>query len=204
MYFDVIQYSEEWVKLRLGRPTASNFKRIFTPKKMEVSKQSDHYLYTLLAEYQLQRPAQEELVLWATERGKDLEPESVDYYELTTGTTTQEAGIFFDDTMRYGASPDRLIGDEGLLELKNLLPATHLNCLFGGVLPEEHKLQVYGQLFVSGRKWIDFLSYSPELPPLLVRVMPDKDMFEKLEVGLEEFLRQLEEKKKQLAALYEK
>ena len=82
--------------------------------------------------------------------------------------------IYRDDSRMVGCSPDGLVGEDGLLELKCPMAPTHLLWLCRGVMPHVHRAQVQGQIWVSGRSWCDFMSYHPQLPPLLVRVEPDE------------------------------
>ena len=202
-HLNIVQYSEEWFTARLGIPTASEFNNIFTPKTLEISKSADKYLYRLLAEWRLNEPVEKDVVAWAVQRGRDMEPEAVQYYELIRGVATQEAGFIVTDNYRLGCSPDRLVGEEGLLEIKAPLASTHLAYLDEGILPMEYRLQVYGQLYVSERKFCEFLSYYPGLPSFLIRVEPDPEIMQKLHTGLSLFCDRLDAMKLKLTAMYE-
>ena len=169
---DVEQGSREWVEARLGIPTASAFKRIVTSTG-KLSAQRESYQAELLSEWVFGEPAKDFDTAW-TERGKALEPDARRYYSFHTDTEAQTVGFCLRDDGIAGASPDSLVGDDGLLELKCPREDTHLLYLARGVLPTDYKVQVQGQLWVTGRAWADFMSYAPELPPMLVRVEPDK------------------------------
>ncbi len=203
IHLQIPQYSDLWFQARLGIPTSSNFDKIFTPKTLSLSKSADKYLYRLLAEWKLQAPIEPDVVAWAVQRGKDLEGEAVQFFEITRNIQTQECGLCVSDDRRFGASPDRLIGDEGVLEIKAPLADTHLKYLAEGVLPPEYFLQVHGQLLVTGRTYAEFLSYCPSLPPFLIRVYPDYTIQKALHTGLQTFCDRLDEMKKRLLEMYE-
>ena len=169
---NVEQGSREWVEARLGIPTASAFKRIVTSTG-KLSAQRDAYQAELLSEWVFGEPAKDFDTTW-TERGKVLEPDARRYYSFHTDTEARTVGFCLRDDSIAGASPDGLVGDDGLLELKCPREDTHLLYLSRGVLPTDYKAQVQGQLWVTGRAWADFMSYCPELPPFLIRVEPDR------------------------------
>ena len=178
---DVEQGSRAWIEARLGIPTASEFSRIVTPGG-KLSASRDEYIGTILAEWAL---GEEDVGFqdeW-TERGKLLEPEARDFYRFHRDADVQPVGFIYRDEARsVGASPDGVVGEAGLLELKVPKAATHLRWLAVGTIPRQHSIQVQGQLWVSGRAWVDFMSYHPGLPPLIVRAEPD----EKLQVAFDE------------------
>ena len=182
---DVEQGSREWIEARLGIPTASAFKRIVTSTG-KLSAQRDAYQAELLSEWVFGEPAKDFDTTW-TERGKVLEPDARRYYSFHTDTEARTVGFIVRESNDgispaldagevvaiAGASPDGLVGDDGLLELKCPREDTHMLYLARGVLPSEYRAQVQGQLWVTGRAWADFMSYCPELPPFLIRVEPD-------------------------------
>lgn len=202
-HINCIQYSEEWAQLRFGRVTASSLHRIFTPQKLELSKQADSYMYELLAESKLQAPIKQELTLWAVERGREYEQEACDFFSMTTGIIPQECGFFVTDCGRIGASPDRLLPNGEILEIKNHIANVHLEYLFAGTLPAEHRLQIQGQLYVTQFECCKLLLYHPGLPPLLVNVYPDPIIQKKLHDGLTAFCDRLDAMKQKLLAMYD-
>jgi hypothetical protein len=171
-HFDVLQGSREWFSLRKGIPTASEMDKLLTPKGFKPSAQADKYLCKLLAEWFLDTPFEVETRVWAMDVGIEREQQSIEYYEFFTGRATTPAGFCLHDSGLVGASPDRFVGEEGLLEAKNPLPHTQVSYLLAGDLPAEYLLQTQTQLYVTGRAWLDFLSFFPGLPALLVRVLP--------------------------------
>lgn len=176
------QRSDEWWNAKLGIPTASCFHRIVTTKG-DRSKQRDGYLYSLVAE-RLVGKQDESYMSPAMEEGILREEESRWVYAMTYEVVVDEVGFCLADNGRWGCSPDGLVGDDGLIELKNPKAKTAVEYLVGGNLPSTYYQQVMGGLFVTGRDWADFISYCEGLPLLVVRVKPDKEFFEKLEEEL--------------------
>ena len=173
---DCEQGSREWIEARLGLPTASQFSRIVTSTG-RLSKQRDTYMAELLCEWVFGEPAKDlaEDNVWI-QRGKALEPEARRFYALHADVEPpRTVGLCLREGVECvaGASPDGLVDPDGLLELKCPAPDTHLLWLARGDLPPQHRAQVQGQLWVTGREWCDFVSYCPELPPLAVRTAPD-------------------------------
>jgi hypothetical protein len=171
IFHDVAQYSQEHDRLRLGIPTSSNFHKIITPQG-KPSKQWREYACVLIAERLLHRKL-EFYNSPAMERGLIVEAEAADWYEFDQDVTVQRAGFITDDRRRMGCSPDRLVGDEGLLEIKAPLPHTQVEYWLSGELSERFRPQLQGQLYVSQRSWVDILCWHDVLPKLVVRVEPD-------------------------------
>ncbi len=195
--YDVEQGSVEWHQARLGIPTASDFKRIITPTGM-ASKQADDYADQLLAEL----ISGETVESWSgsswTERGKELEPEAALFYEQTYGVKAEIVGFVTDDKRTMGCSPDRLVGDDGLLELKCCAPKTHIGYLLNPRVDREYYPQLQGQLFVTGRKWVDIMSYHPKIPPLVIRVERDDNYLFQMTGLMARFHAMMNEKKQNL------
>ena len=182
------QYTDEWWRVRRGIPTASEFGAIITPAKGEMSKQAIGYVCQLIADrYDPAYGMQEDYVSAAMKNGTDAEPDARRTYEMLRDVDVHEVCFCVTDDGRIGASPDGLVGDDGVLELKCPQPKTQVQYLVGGELPAAYRPQVHGHLVVTGRAWCDFMSYSPGLPPLLLRVTPD-DYTAKLRAALAEFL----------------
>ena len=171
---DCEQGSQEWVEARLGIPTASEFSRIVTSTG-KLSASRGPYLGELLAEYCLGETYSDFGMTEWMERGKVLEPSARKYYSFHRDADVESVGFCYRDQARMvGCSPDGLVGgDDGLLELKCPSPGKHVFWLAQGVLPREHFAQCQGALWVTGRPWIDFMSFHPQLPPLIVRAEPD-------------------------------
>lgn len=176
IYPDIIQGSAEWLEIRKGCPTASNFDRILTAKGAR-STQIDGYIRELIAECFVP-----EFVEFtgnkATEWGKSMEPVAREAFIKRTGHEVREVGFIATDDKTAGCSPDGLIVCDGEfvggLEIKcPYSPKTHIGYILDGVLPEEYRQQVHGSLTVSGLPVWHFWSYYPGLNPFHIEVRPD-------------------------------
>ncbi len=185
------QRSEEWYEARLGIPTASNFDKIITLDG-KPSKSRKKYMYQLAGE---KCAGQIEPVFqsYAMQKGIDSEPWARKFYELTRNKEVIEVGFCLEDGGKWGASPDGMIGNEGLIEIKCPLVATHVEYLINNELPSEYFHQVQGQMFVTGREWTDFISYFPGLRPLIVREEAHGIFQKALKKELELFCEELNE-----------
>ena len=185
------QGTTEWLQIRSGIPTASNFDKIITPKTGKPSSQAEKYMQRLLAERMMQRPVVEHVSFWMG-RGQELEAEACAYYEGVRELDTVRVGFVTNDARTIGASPDRLVGGDGLLEIKVPAEHTHVAYLLTRSVDAEYAPQVQGQLWVTGRAWLDLLSYSPEMPPALVRVERDEKYIAQLAAAVGAFSEALE------------
>lgn len=192
IYLDIEQGTDEWLEARRGIPTASAFSKIVTPKTGKMSATASKYIAELIAE--TVEPDNDFQGNQWTERGHLLEPEARAWYEFETGNEVTQMGMILRDDKSVGVSPDGLIGDIGMLEIKCPKPSTHVRWLMDGVLPDEHKPQCHAALAIAERGWLDFASYCPGFKPLLVRVYPD-EYTESLARVLDEFIKQLNEAK---------
>ena len=191
------QGTAEWFAARLGLPTASQFHRIITPKTHKPSGAQDKYADELLAEWLLGQPLETDLAGFA-ERGGALEQEAVAFYEATRDVDTTIVGFCRHDDVPAGCSPDRLIGDDGGLEMKCPSAAVHVGYLraaMRGPQVNDYYCQVQGALWVTGRQWWDFHSYNPQLPPALVRYTRDDVFIAKLDKTVRQFVAMLDEEK---------
>jgi hypothetical protein len=181
------QGSPEWFLARAGIPTASEFATVMARGKgggESVTRRK--YMLTLLGE-RMTGEVVEGYSNQHMERGKAMEAEARDLYLFRTDSQLRTAGIFINDDIGAGASPDSVIGDDGLVEIKTKLPHLQLDLLLSGGLPAEHKAQVQGQLLVTGRQWVDFVSYWPKLPLHVVRVERDEPYLATLKQAIADF-----------------
>lgn len=196
-----VQGTEEWCNARAGKPTASNFDQIITPGGAP-SKSASAYCNRLLVEVMLGRPLVGVMTNWM-QRGKDMEAEAVKFYELMKDVDTVPVGIFLTNDERIGASPDRLVGDDGLLECKcpsdevaSKYLSAHIDALLGsdsqGGAAAAYRCQLQGQLFVSEREWVDVIAYYPGLPSAITRVGRDEKFIAAMKVELYKFLEMFE------------
>lgn len=193
---NVEQGSPEWQQVRLGIPTASEFCKIITPTG-KPSTQEDAYINRLVAELLVGHPVETfEKTEWMT-RGNELEQEAADFYSFQYEVTLETVGFCTNDAGTYGASPDRLCGD-GLVELKCPAPHTHVQYMLDQKIDPKYIPQVQGQMLVTGAKWCDWVSYYPELPPVVIRVERDEDYLAKLEAALSLFHEKKEQRFNQL------
>jgi hypothetical protein len=136
------------------------------------------------------------------ERGKELEAEALSWYQcfhLMAETTS--VGFITDDKERYGCSPDGLVGEIGGVEIKN--PSAENQGVYiddPDKLVAKHRLQVYGSLWVTGRSWWDLVSYNPtpEMKNVVVRCLPDKEVFAALDKEMPKFLALVETKRQNM------
>jgi len=165
------QGSTDWLKARLGVPTASCFDQILTSKTLKPSASQAKYRARLMAEWYLGQPL-DDADSGFMQRGTAMESEAVRWFEFTTGLDAEEVGFCMTDDGVAGASPDRLVGSDGLLEIKVPSAETHMGYLLNGF--GDYVLQVQGQLWVTGRKFAYQLSYNPSIPSVLKRVERDE------------------------------
>ena len=185
IFHEVAQYSEEYDRLKIGIPTSSNFHKIITPQG-KPSKQWRQYAFVLIAE----RILQQRIEFYnspAMERGLIVEAEAADWYEFDQDVTTQRVGFITDDEHTMGCSPDRLVGDEGLVEIKAPLPQTQVQYWISDELSERFRPQLQGQLYITQRSWVDILCWHDVLPKLIVRVEPDDQFIKALDRELRIF-----------------
>lgn len=198
IHLPVVQGSAEWVEARLGLPTASEFHRVLTPKKMELAKAVFGYRDELLAEWILGYP-----VINAEsgfmQRGTQMEADARSWYELQTDTEVMPAGFCLTDDRRAGCSPDGFVGDEGLIEIKCPDLPKHIGFLLDGV-GDDYRPQAQGQLMITCRDWVDLVVYGPAAPPIITRVTRDEEFIGKLRPALTQLCEMLDQAKRILVA----
>lgn len=166
------QYSDDYDRLKFGLPTSSNFKNIITPSGFSSESWMD-YACHLIAERCLDRKVDTYTSEWM-ERGLMIEQDAADFYSQLRKVDVKQIGFITNDAGTIGCTPDRLIGDDGLLEIKCPKPQTQIKYLITGKLKMSHKPQLQGQLYISGRQYVDVFSYHPELQPSIMRVERDE------------------------------
>ena len=174
IHHQVDQATPEWKALRAGIPTASLFHRILMPKTLKLSAQADDYMNWLLAEWVLGKPLDSIQTEWM-ENGTNMEPEAAFSYAFERNCEPELAGFFTTDDGLIGASPDRLIGSDGLLEIKCPAPQTHVAYMRGNGVDEKYISQLQGQMWVCERAWVDIQSYAPGFPTVIVRIPRDEN-----------------------------
>ncbi len=190
------QRTEEWLAERCGCCTASKFSDVLAKIKTGEATGRRKYRMRLLTERLTGNPVngyQNAAMQWGTET----EPEARMAYEAERGVIVEEVGFIKHPTIAWcGASPDGLVGDDGLVEIKCPESTTHLEWMDGGKAPAEHVPQIQGQMWVTGRQWCDFVSYDPRFPEglqlFIVRVERDDAYIADLEREVRQFLAEVD------------
>jgi len=182
------QRSAAWHRARLGIPTASHFDEILTPKTLKPSASATAYLNRLLSEWITGVPSDSEASGFM-ERGTALEAQAVSQYGFMHDVEVQKVGIILADDRMVGASPDGLVGEEGMIEVKCPSAHVHVANLLNGM--GGYIGQTQGALWLSGRKWLDLVSFNPAMPPAIVRIQRDEAYAEAMEREMASFLARL-------------
>lgn len=197
---DCEQGTPEWFAARLGIVTASSMEKIISPTG-EASKQADGYANQLLAEMITGEPSD----AWGgnsfTARGKEYEEEAAKYYAMTRGVDLETIGFCTTDDGRVGASPDRFVGSDGMLEIKTGLSSVVVEYLLSGKLEQKHRPQTQCGLYVTGRKWVDTMLYNPLMKPIVIRAVRNEVYIARMCEYLDAFNIKLEANKKVLMSL---
>lgn len=194
------QGSPEWFALRNGKVTASNFATATAKGKGgSASKTRKDLMYKLVAERMTGLPS-ESYSNKAIEYGTETEQEAREYYQALNGVSVWQVG-FIERDEDIGCSPDGLVGEEGMLEIKCPFPTTHIKYIIAGKLPAEYVKQVQGNLWVAERKWCDFMSYDSRVSQrraFIRRVYRDKDVIKEQHIKIVMFIDEMKEMLSQL------
>jgi len=185
---NIEQNTDEWFEVRKGKFTASTFKDLFSKPTTVAYEKA---IYKPVFE-RLTRDSPESFSNEWMQRGHELEDSAKMQYELSTGNKVENIG-FVELNEWVGCSPDGFVGEDGLIEIKCPAFNTHMNYLLNKKLPSSYKWQVYGQLWVTGRNWCDFMSYYPGLPEFIIRVKWDDKMISQLSIQVDESIKNAEE-----------
>lgn len=201
------QRSDEWFQARIGKVTASRIADVCARTKTGWGASRKNYMAELVAE-RLTGTRVEGFTNAAMQWGTDQEPEARIAYEFYRDATVVATGFVPHPSIAdTGASPDGLVGDDGLVEIKCPNTATHLETLLGASMPDKYFLQIQWQLACTGRQWCDFASYDPRLPEsmrlFVDRVKRDDAAIAAIERDVTEFLNELRETVRQLRSRYE-
>ena len=160
-----LQQTAQWFQDRVGCLTASQAVKALARSKTTGKPLASYkeLIDKLIAERVTGEPVSTPLTV-AMQWGVDNEDAARDRYEIETGELVDLVGFVPHPTIAwFGASPDGLVGDDGLIEIKCPTTTTHLRRIKEGVVPEEYKAQMQVQLLCTGRKWVDFVSYDPRV-----------------------------------------
>lgn len=174
------QRTEDWYNIRKGKMTASNADTIIAN-----GKGLETYIYNLMAEY-YSSAEKENYINADMQRGIDLEPEARLEFEFYTDLDVQEVG-FIEYNEFIGVSPDGLIGDDGLIEIKCPNDSIYFKLLLSDNIKPEYIAQMQMQLYVTDRQYCYFVSYNPNFEKSLYikKINRDEEMIDKLKKGLE-------------------
>jgi len=178
---DIEQGGDEWLQLRLGVATASKFNKIITAEGKQ-SETLEKYALQLAIDTLLTTPESSyknaDMI-----RGTELEPLAREAYQEETFSIVEQITMFLSDCGNFGYSPDGLVGDDGLIEIKCPKAITHFQYIIDNKGPSDYWQQLQGGLWLSGRKWIDFVSYHPDFKTkqlFIIRVERDENYIAKL------------------------
>lgn len=174
------QRTEDWYNIRKGKMTASNAETIIAN-----GKGLETYIYNLMAEY-YSSAEKESYINADMQRGIDLEPEARLEFEFYTDLDVQEVG-FIEHNDFIGVSPDGLIGDDGLIEIKCPNDSIYFKLLLSNNIKPEYIAQMQMQMYVTDRQYCYFVSYNPNFEKSLYikKINRDEEMIDKLKKGLE-------------------
>jgi len=201
------QRSEEWHAIRLGRVTASRVADVVAKTKTGYSTSRANYMAELICE-RLTGVRGDFYMNAAMQWGVDREPEARAAYEASKGALVTEIGFAPHNSIDgSGASPDGLVDDDGLVEIKCPITATHLDTLLSETVPGKYMTQMQWQMACTGRQWCDFVSYDPRLPEAMrlfvKRVRRDEALIKELEKEVMTFLTEMHLKIAQLQEKYD-
>ena len=161
---ECVQGSEEWIAARVGKVGASRIADIVAKTKSGYSTSRANYAAELIAERLTGKKA-EGFTNAAMQWGTDNEPQARAMYEFMRNVSVVEVGIVLHPTIENAqASPDGLVGDDGLVEIKCPLTSTHISTLRGGEIDGKYMKQMQWQMACTGRDWCDFCSFDPRMP----------------------------------------
>jgi putative phage-type endonuclease len=195
------QGTDEWLAERAGKVTASALSNVMMAK---TTAGYQNYMAQLICERLTGQPV-ETFKSAAMDHGNETEPQARAFYELETGHDVTEWGFIQHPSLEgSGASPDGLIGADGLVEIKCPQPAKHIKNLMGGAIDKAYTLQMMWQMECTGREWCDFVSFNPSFPDHLKlsirRVDRDAEAIEEIKSAVTSFLAEVETKIRALEA----
>lgn len=201
------QQSAEWFAERCGKATASRIADIVARTKTGYGASRANYAAQLVAE-RLTGTVSESYTNAAMQWGTDMEPQARIAYEFWTNAGVDQVGFIPHPSIaNTGASPDGLVGDAGLIEIKCPSTATHIETLLGGSVPGKYVTQIQWQLCCTGRQWCDFVSFDPRMPEsmrlFIKRVHRDDARIAELETEVIAFLHEVHTTVDRLREVYD-
>lgn len=199
------QRTDEWFQARLGKVTASRVADVMAKTKTGYSASRDNYMAQLIVERMTGKPA-ESFSNSAMEWGTAQEPFARAAYEVAQSVMVEEVGFVQHPSIEQaGASPDGLVGDDGLVEIKCPNTATHIETLLSQAVPAKYLPQIQWQLACTNRQWCDFVSFDPRMPEgaqlFVKQVTIDRDYIAQMEQEVNKFLSEVDQKLSQLRSI---
>lgn len=203
-FFYCEQGSEEWFRLRMGKPTASEMHRILTPSTLSPSGQRLAYMNRLLCEWALDTPIIGDYESDFMAAGKENEPMAADGFAFIKDVELTKVGFVLDTTGLWGCSPDRIFADEKkAVEIKCPANHTHIGYLIDkSVLTDKYVLQVQSQYASGEFEEIWMTSWAAKLPQRVIHVPRDETMIAKIETRVIKFCEEMLQKREFLASEY--
>ena len=191
-YIGIEQGTEEWLKIRLGKVTASGVADVLAKTKSGVSASRGNYLIKLAIQ-RVTGVVEEGFINDAMQWGKDNEPQARVAYEVASGNFVDQVAFVDHPTIKwFGASPDGLVNDDGLVEIKCPNSATHWSYIKDDGPPTKYYIQMQAQMACTGRSWCDFVSFDPRMPErsrlFIKRVMREDAYIAEMEAEVKKFL----------------
>lgn len=194
---DCVQGEPEWHAARAGLATASCFADILATIKSGEAAARRNYRAKLVVERLTGKVVEGGFKSAAMLQGTEREPLARAAYSAATEHWVDQVGFMVDDVHQAGCSPDGLIGDDGMLEIKCPELATHMEYLRRKDEPPEYRAQIQGQLWISGRQWCDFVAWNPDYPPrmqlVIRRVKRDEVAITSLQLAVAMFMQEVRE-----------
>ena len=191
------QRSAEWFKIRCGKVTASRVSDVIAKTKSGWGASRANYMAQLIAE-RLTGEVADSYSNSAMQWGTDHEDEARMAYEFYENAKVQEIGFVQHNDLESGASPDGLVEDDGLTEIKCPNTATHIQTLLDQKIPRKYETQMLWQLECTDRKWCDFVSFDPRMPEdlklFVKRFERDDKRLDEIRTMVADFIGELEDK----------
>jgi putative phage-type endonuclease len=198
---DLEQGSPEWLAARVGRVTASRIADVMAKGKGGEAQTRLNYKWQLVAEVMTGQSQEDRFFSQAMAWGVEQEPFARAAYEIHTGVLVENVGLVAHPSIpRCAASPDGLVGLDGLLEIKCPKTPTHLEYMEKGAIPGHYQLQMLWQMACTGRQWVDFATFDPRLPEELqlfqlfvMRFPRDQARIDAIEAEVQKFWNEIDE-----------
>lgn len=202
--FNCEQRSPEWYSVRTGAITASQFCDVLDvlkngkPGAKRIKLLNDKVVERVTGDLT------EHFTNFAMKRGTELEPDARSAYESKTGIMVSEVGFVMHNTLRIGCSPDGLVGDDGMVEIKCPFSANEMLSAWLDMptFLDQYLPQINGQMWLANRQWCDLVVYHPKFPVLTHRVMRDEESVNKLAAAVMDFEAEVTERTAELVARF--